>query len=83
MIFVFRCVLSCTNLGMAKLWALYSKLLPNCFINQSLLIFHSNLWHVISLINHSNQLLVYCIHQSATGDTRENLDFAVFRQNRV
>ena len=31
----------------------------------------------------SNQLLVIVLHQSATGDTRENLDFAVERQNHA
>ena len=62
----------------------YSKFTPNSnqlseLINSSISIF----WHVTYLINYSIQLLVCCFHQSATGDTRENLDFAVFRQNRV
>ena len=44
---------------------------------------HPTGMHSCSLINNSNELLVIVFHQSATGDTRENLDFAVFRQNRA
>ena len=47
------------------------------------MIFNSNLWQCHSLKNYSNQLLVYCFHQSATHDIRENLDFAVEWQNHV
>ena len=35
------------------------------------------------LINKSNLLAVIVFHQSATGDIRENLDFAVERQNHA
>ena len=41
----------------------------------------TSFWQRHLLINKSNQLLVIVFHQSATGDTRENLDFAVERQN--
>ena len=35
------------------------------------------LWQYDLLINKSNQFAVIVFHQSATGDTRENLDLAV------
>ena len=41
------------------------------------------LWQYDLLINKSNQLAIIVFHQSATDDTRENLDFAVERQNRA
>ena len=64
MVFHFRCVLSCTNLGMVKLLGFYSKLsklylsFSQSFTNFSIV---TSLANVVSLINHSNQLLVYCI----------------------
>ena len=40
-------------------------------------------WQCSLLINKSNQFAVIVFHQSATGDTRGNLDLAVERQNCV
>ena len=60
-VFYFRCVLCCTNSGMSKL-GFFFQITWNCSISQSFLIISiATFGNVISLINHSIQLLVYCL----------------------
>ena len=60
-----------------------SKLSQIPSLVRALLIYNSNLWQCYFFNKSSNHLLVIVFHQSATGDIRENLDFAVDRQNRA
>ena len=57
---------------------------PNYTVNIRVSLLHNIiLWQYDLLINKSNQLAVIVFQQSATGDTRENLDLAVERQKCV
>ena len=57
---------------------------PNRILNVRVSLFHNIiLWQYDLLINKSSQSAVIVFHQSATSDARENLDFAVERQNRA
>ena len=57
---------------------------PNSTVNVRVSLFHNIiLWQHDLLVNKSNQFAVIVSHQSATGDTRENLDLAVERQKCV
>ena len=71
-----------TNKGMVKI-GYFSSNCPNYTVNVRVSLvsqYHLLVQYDLS-INKSNQLAVIVFHQSATGDTRENLDFAVDRQN--
>ena len=70
-----------TNRGIGKIMGFYSNSLQIQTNSQSLLIhpYQSLACYLFNKLFNSIACLLY-FHQSATGDTRENLDFAVVRQ---
>ena len=81
---LFQIAFTSTNRGKGEIHGFLVPNCPNCLLNVRVSKFHNSIfwqWHL--LINKSNQLLVIVFHQSATGESRENLDFAVERQNHA
>ena len=81
---LFQIAFTSTNRGKGEIHGFLFQIVQISSLMSEFSKFHNSIfWQCHLLINKSNQLLVIFFHQCATGDTRENLDFAVERQNHA